>query len=538
MADGAYYKSVICKLSSEDSTTLYCSDIPFVQGIISVTDSDFFSNDRKGKRFAIVLRAALKHLTPKTDSVLNVSSCRESDEKFQQSGGNMNVYLSDDILEKHDLHIGDAVWVKKVNPFPLGRVIVGISSEEGYLWAQKFLAAFLLDNLSSGPVAVRENDDIYLHYDQEKSLTGNKEKECLQMSILQCEPVSQGCITSETSLVITKLTGLEKSLVPKIGETKSLVSSSDSLENFLVSDFTHNLHDSLSHDASNDSASSRTHQLRVSILDCEKGSFKDLTCDTSSRVYVSLTTLIDLHLFNGSWVKISANHPHAYCNGKPDKDCIEMSSSSQNKGLCESSPTTGDCHIVQLLAAGSKNEYNHCFGDEDISWICPLANGNEIEDGVLYTTPLLHFNLFSKTNLNDDPAPTICISPICNTTLVHDESLTSTRSKSGKPQFATEAHIALVHSPHYKAGDSFDKTLASHFKVSRMLTVGDVFCVFHDWQENSDATKITMAGDDSGLRNLRVYFQVTRLFTESGEVNSCLVDVEHSSLYQVSKLYG
>ena len=105
---------------------------------------------------------------------------------------------------------------------------------------------------------------------------------------------------------------------------------------------------------------------------------------------------------------------------------------------------------------------------------------------------------------------------------------------SRKPAFANEAHIALVHSPYYKAVDSFDHALAKHFKTPRMLTVGDVFYMFHNWEENGDLSKESGSPDDQGRRNLVVFFQVTRLVSAAQEVKSCLVHTEHTSLYQVS----
>ena len=538
MADGAYHQGVICGISSEDFTTFYSSDLPFTEGIVYVPDINFIPVEERGKRFALALRTALNHGTPSRDLVLNVRSCKESDEKIEQSGEKLKVFLSENLLNKHELHVGEAVWVKRMEPFPLERVVLGIFSGEKYLWAQNSLPNFLLDSLSSGPVTVRENDNFYITKDQEKNSAFNKENEWSEMLILQCEPVSQGCITSETSLVISKLAKPEISLVPEISETKSLVLPSDSLENFLISAFTYNLPGGGSHDPSDDSTSGKIHQLRVNTLECDKRNDKDLTWDASSRVYVSLATLIDLHLFNGSWVKICANHPNANFNCKPKKDCMEMSSSSQGKDLDESSCTCtiSEYHIVQLLTTAAKNEHNEFFSSENIAHVCPLKDINEVENGVVYITPLLFFNLFSKTSLTDDPAPAICIFPICDTMQNQTgQAEPSTASKSGKPLFATEAHIALVHSPHYKAADSFDSALASHFKVPRVLTVGDVFVVYHDWQGNSDA-KVSSLADDQGQRNLVVYFKVTRLICEHSEVRSCLVDVEHSSLYQVSVL--
>ena len=509
------------------------SDLRFIEGIISVADSNFKFVEETGKRFALAMRTALKNLKPNRELVLNARACKESDENIQQSSGNLKIFLTEYLLKSHELHVGETVWVKKLNPFPLERVLVGFYSKEKYLWAQESLATFLLDSLTSGPVTVRENSTLYFPNDQEQRPTEKKGEECSQMLILQCDPMLQGCITSETSLVITKLEETEIPFVSKINKTKSVAVSSDSLENFLVSDFTHDLAQGLSRDLSGESTSQgRAHQLRVRVLNYNKTN-NDLSYDASSRVYVSVATLINLHLFHGCWVKICRNSPHLCADGKQEDEVVESASSSQGKHVDESSSTTTECHFVQLLAAASKSDNNDYLCGEDTTCIYPLADGDEIEDGVIYIAPLLYFNLFSKFNSQEEPPHAVYISPNCDTTtLVNAES--STASKTGKPPFATEAHISLVHSPYYKAGDSFDGALASYFKAPRILTVGDVFFVHHDWQRNSDARKVSGVADDQGQRDVVVYFKVTQLVCESGKAKSCFVDVEHTSLYQVS----
>lgn len=531
MADCAYRKCVICKISMQDFTTLHASDLPFTEGIIAASDNDFISVEETGKRFALALRTALKYLNPCKDLVLNVCCCKESDGKIQQSGANLKIFLSEKLLNKYGLRAGEAVWVKRANPFPLEKVVVGVSSEEKYRWGQKSLATFLLNSLTSGPLIVREDEAFCLPDDLQKSLVCDKEEGLSEVSILQCEPVLQGCITSQTSLVIAKLTMPEILSFSEVSDTNCLVLPPDSCENFLVSDFACDLLGNQPHDlSSNDCMIRKTHQLRVNVLYSKMKSDEDLIGDVNSRVFVSLGTLIDLQLFNGSWVKISAQSPHAFSDSKQVNDSAEAGSSSQGSGLHERNCAISECHIVQLLAAASKNEHDDNFIGKDITRMYPAANRDEIEDGIAYVSPLLYFNFLKKTN-DHDPVPVIFISPICVTKPAQDKP--STASKIFKPSFATEAHIALVHSPQYKAGDSFDGALASYFKVPRMLTVGDVFCVHCDWHQESNMEKVASSGDKQGWRNLVVYFQVTRFVCEEGDAKSCFVDMEHSSLYQV-----
>ena len=517
MAADAYQKGTICKLSRKDCNTLRTSNLPFTEGIISTSNSDSTFVNSIGERFPVAVKTYLEGSDSQGDLILNV---RSSDKEVQQSGGNLKVFLSENVLKSRDLYVGKTVWVKKVNPIPLQRVVVGISSEGTYLWAQSSLASFLLKSLLSGPITVRENDILYLHNDQ---ATGEKE-EGSEVLILQNEPVLQGCITSETCLVITKLENTEIQPSSKISKTESLVLLSDSLETFLVSDFTRNLiNQGQPSDYQQENANQeKILQFKVNVFNWEKVNNVDLSHDVSSSVYVSVETLIDLCLFSGSWVKIY-NDLHDKQDKQEEQDSESMTI-SQQKYCNERCYTEIKYHLVQLVV----------IGDQSTTNISSLINSDEVEDRVLYITPLLYFNLFGKFTPNMNNHPPVYISPNFNaTTLTNGDS--NTESTGGKPPFATEAHIALIHSPYYKVGESFDGALMSYFKVPRILTVGDVFFVYHDWQRNSDTQKLAGASDDQWQRDLVVYFKVTRLVCERNEANSCFVDIEHSSLYQVSK---
>ena len=521
MADEAYRRGTICKLSRQDCNTLRSSNLPFTEGIISSSNSDSTFVNSPGERFAVAVKTSLEGSDPQGDLILNV---RSSDKEVQQSGGNLKVLLSENVLKSRDLYVGKTVWVKKVNPIPLQRVVVGISSEETYLWAQSSLASSLLKSLPLGPITVRENDILCFHNDQ---VTGEKE-EGSEVLILQNEPVSQGCVTSETCLVITKLEKTEIQPASKISETESLVLLSDSLETFLVSDFTRNLITQgqlCDHDQPNEKTSQeKTHQFRVSVFNSDKMNYLDLCQGVSSRVYVSVETLIDLCLFNGSWVKIYRDSTDLHVHDTQEEQDSESMTISQQKYCDERFYTKIKYHLVQVVAVDDKSTTN----------ISSLINSDEVKDGVLYIAPLLCFNLFGKITPNVNDHPSVYIFANFNTTTLTNEE-SNTESTSGKPPFATEAHIALIHSPYYKVGESFDGALMSYFKVPRILTVGDVFFVYHDWQRNTDAQKMASTGDDQWQRDLVVYFKVTRLACGSSEANSCFVDVEHTSLYQVSK---
>ncbi|XP_078349662.1 peroxisomal ATPase PEX6-like [Oculina patagonica] len=530
MADGEYRRGIICRISREDFTSFCGFDIPFVEGIISVADTDSIFLEKTGKRFALALKTDLQYSTPKRDFILNACACKETDIKRQQPDGNLKIFLLENVINNHEMRVGETVWVKKANPVPLERILVGISSVERYLWAKEFLASFLCDCISKGTITMRENDVFCLPNNQHERITDDKEEQFSQLIVLQCEPVVQGCIALETSLVVSKLSEPEISLVSESSGVNSVVVPSDSSEIFLVSDFARNFPGSLpesdgSDELTNGDSNVRTCKLKVSVFNSCEVNDADLNSDASSRLHVSLGTLIDLRLFNGSWVKICTNHANTVSDDKGQNGCSKVTSNEEDP--CDSSCSISECHVVQVVAVASKTEHNDYVTSDDVILV---SNSNDIEVGVAYISPLLYFNLFHK-NPSNDSSPSIYIHPLSNKTQIV-EGDSSTASKNDKPPFATEAHVSLVHSPHYKAGDSFDLALASHFKVPRVLTVGDIFYVHHNWQENSDARKESSSGDDQGKRNLVVYFQVTRLVCENGEARSCFVDMDHTSLYQ------
>ena len=534
MADGEYLRGVICSISREDFTSLCGSDLAFLEGVISLGYGNSIFAQETGKRFALALRTDLQYFTPKKDLILNVCACKEADLNVGSPDGNVKVFILEDVLNRHEICVGETVWVRKANPVPLERIVIGISSEESFLWAKKLLAPFLCDSILTGPVTLRESDVFYLPEDEHEISTDSKGKQWFHFSVLQCEPVLQGSVTTETSLVVSKLDELDiSSATANIG-TKTGKCQADSSDIFLVSDFARNLPWSLSQERSHDSSEGgpveRSNHLKVKIFDWEIKNDADLTCDASSRLYVSLATLIDLRLFNGTWLKICADHADALSDNKEEKHCSDEHEAPHHDP-CDKSCNNSKCHIVQVVVAASKTENKDYMNSGIGDTVIPFINCSEIEHGVGYITSVLHFNLFHKSTSYNATSPSVSINTISDKAPIEADSTTT--SKNGKPPFATEAHISLVHSPHYKAGDSFDHALASHFKVPKVLTVGDVFCVHHNWQENGDAQKQPSSADDQGKRNLLVYFQVLRLVCETDEVKSCLVDMEHSSLYQV-----
>lgn len=535
MADGEYQRCVIYSISKEDFISFCGSDLAFLDGFISLGYDDSIFMQETGKRFALALRTDLQYFMSKKDLILNVCACKEADLNIGSPDENLKVFILENLLNNHEICVGETAWVRKTNPVPLERIVIGISSEERFLWANEFLASCLCDSILDGPVILRENDVFYLHEDQHTISTDSKGKQWFHFSVLQCEPVLQGSITSETSLVVSKLDDLAISSASANSGAKTGKDQPDSSDIFLVSDFARNLPWSLSQERSHDlcegGSVERSNELKVEVFDWDIKNDADLTCDANSRLYVSLATLIDLRLFNGTWVKICTDHAEALSDNKQEKHYSDLHEAS-NHDPSDKSCNISKCHIVQVVAAASKTEHKDYMNSGIGDTFIPFINCNEIQHGVGYITSVLHFNLFHKSTSYNATSPSVYIHTISDKTQI--EAGSSTESKNCKPPFATEAHISLVHSPHYKAGDSFDHGLASHFKVPRVLTVGDVFYVHHNWQENGNSQKQPSSADDQGKRNLLVYFQVTQLVYETDEVKSCLVDTEHSSLYQVS----
>ena len=530
MADDTYRRGVICLISKEDFVSTCASDLPFVDGIVPVANGNSKFIEEVGKRFALEIRNGLQNSTTEKSLILNACTCTEADLKIPPSDGNLKVFVFKDVLQTHQLHVDDIVWCKRVNPFPLERIVIGVSSEERYSWAKSALVAFLRESLSNGPINVRENGKLNFFHDHRKILSGTKEKQWLELSILQCKPLVQGGLTSETCLVISKLNDQDVIFDSEISEVDPPVVPSNANELFLVSDFARHFSRSQLYGEPLTLSGSSTrpgNHLKASVLEFNEGSHSNLAFDPSSRLLVSLSTLIDLQMFNGSWVKICTDqNQDVVCNQQQ-----EQGSSEEASNALHNSHSGEKCHMVQIVVTASQNNENEFLNNSEIF---PVHSIGKIEDGIGYIAPLLYFNLFHDSLFNENQRPSIYVYPIPKTIQKEERKITSTASMSRKPAFANEAHIALVHSPYYKAMDCFDHALTKHFKTPRMLTVGDVFYMFHNWEENGDLSKESGSPDDPGRRNLVVFFQVTRLVCAAQEVKSCLVHTEHTSLYQVS----
>ncbi|PFX28237.1 peroxisome assembly factor 2-like [Stylophora pistillata] len=530
MADDTYRRAVICQISNEDFISFCDSDLPFVEVIVSVANGDSTFIEEVGKRFALEIRTGLQNFTTEKGLVLNACACTEVDLKIPLSDENLKVFVLKDVLETHQLHVNEIVWCTEVNPFPLERMVIGILFRERYSWVKSALVAFLRKCLSKGPVTVRENGKLRLSRDQLKRLSGTEEEQWSELSVLQCEPVLQGCLTSETCLVISKLTDQHEiydSVTSGDDPLPSLVPSNTN-EMFLVSDFAHDFSGSqlCKEQLAPSGCSTRTvNQLKASVLNFCEGNYATSTFDASSRLHVSLSTLIDLQMFNGSWVKICTNqNQNTVCDQQQEQGFSEVASNASHDNH-----SSDKCHIVQIVVTTSSNDANEFFNDDEIFTAHSIS---KIEDGIAYISTLLYFNLFHDSPINENQMPSIYVYPIPEATQREEHKITSTASMSRKPAFGNEAHISLIHSPHYKATNSFDHALAKHFKTPRMLTVGDIFYVFHIWEEDGDLSMESGSADDQGRRNLVVFFQVTRLVFATQEVKSCLVHMEHTSLYQ------
>ena len=561
----------IYSVSDDDFTALGGYNFHFAECIVSELQGASLFGEEFGRRFVLSMRATPHLCNRVKDLVVNACFCKESDAKKQRSNdGEQKIFALETFLQSHGLQSGQMLWVRKVSPMQLQTVLVGISSDEGFLWAQNSLASFLLDALRYGPIAARGNETVFLNCYECGDIVGKTDFS--ELHILQCQPVLQGSITAQTSIIISKIMKSNSSRNLGADESNSIPRVMQSLDNYYISDFTRNLPRVRERmQQIYDLGHEKVFQLTAYALDWKAMKGLGVTCDDNSRLFVHVTTLIDYCLFHGSWVKISASqtsvetidiaqasHHKGGFGERPVVEFVERQEDSQeqikmdgtgNENCKQGASGEGCieentvCHIVQVFAADAGNNSNQTSSDLDVKNSESIINATclgetQIENGVIYMTPLLFFNIFGRNSFCGATPKAVHVSPICKKTDTRNicsgfhcnADSTATKSRNERPPFAKEAHIGLVNSPFYKIGDSFDGALAVHFKVPKLLTVGDIFHIQHSWLDDNDNRR----SEEQLLRDVPVYFQVTNLSCQDDKAKTCFVDTEHTSLYQVN----
>ncbi|MEQ2284554.1 hypothetical protein AMECASPLE_022927, partial [Ameca splendens] len=394
--------------------------------------------------------------------------------------------------------------IRPLEPVSLDRVVLGARSRQSLRWAgaEQFTGGLMeLCRLGQEPL-VRQGDPLLLpHHPLFGEDTGQAQQHLLELLVLDCSPVRQGRITSNTSLVLTDCLD---SLDPP-GPSFSCRPL-----RLCVSDFAHYA-DSLGGSRSlldswrclgsglPDILQALECRLDVRVVDtqrwCRVKGQQGAPVDLDSCVFISKQLLLRLGLFNHEWVRLS--RPAGSYRGPVEEVDVRA-------GPCRE-------RLVSAVVVDLK-----------------LSPELKIHEDVGFMSATLWFNMTEGEMI-----------PQKNCTLrmkrwkaappdFNQRSASFCRSVS--LPFANELHIQPVVSPQQNLSCS-DNLLAEHFSTPRVVSQGDILTV--PAKNHPDL----LENNTEGIYRFPVlYFKVQKVLQSGAERGgggggAHLADKTHTSLY-------
>ncbi|XP_040523993.1 peroxisome biogenesis factor 6 isoform X1 [Gallus gallus] len=199
-----------------------------------------------------------------------------------------------------------------------------------------------------------------------------------------------------------------------------------------------------------------------------------------AEVWVSRRGLLALGLFQGEWVRVSAEGA-----ARP--------------------------HLAALLARPP-------------AWDYPRAARRRPPDGAALLAPALAFNLGCEPGGGTH----VCLRRYDGVPGAAEGK--GSRSLLPVPPFAAELHVEMVCSPAYCARAVYDRLLYRHFQTPRLVQEGDVLCV-----PTFGCAEFLDGNADKFLRWPELYFKVRKVLgtVEGMQSEGYLADTQNTSLYLV-----
>uniref|UniRef100_UPI00398F2AF8 peroxisomal ATPase PEX6-like n=1 Tax=Pristiophorus japonicus TaxID=55135 RepID=UPI00398F2AF8 len=464
-----------------------------------------------------------------------VTGPREQGAGVTQSEGPLRIYTSKLFPKHYGLWAEEAEaapgtgWlrVSLVKSVPtLSKVVLGARSRASLRWAssQNFANGLLILSCQHQQVLLRQGDSPTVPY---HPLFGEDSglvlAHLLELVVLECQPVLQGVLTINTSLV---LTDFREANQPQPSELQPL----RLLQPLCVSDFAHyagslwgaglGLEPSRPLDCDFMTFLQALEcRLEVRVCDLpglvESGKLRpraaglDGGLDPDSCLVLSKQAVQRLGLFNREWVLVSLLEPAAERErergARPE---LERPSRNTDPGP-RSSPGASTGRLASVVVADA-------------------GRGAQVElaENMAAISHALWFNLSNGSGL-----------PTSSRTLkvkrFYQPSNGRRRAKDSRsalcvPPLAKELHVAVIFSPTYSARAVCDGVLFDHFTTQRLVYAGDVVCV----RTRGKAEFIEKCTEGS-VRWPVLYLKVRSVSGEgeSDGVAGFLADTEHTSLY-------
>ncbi|XP_033106411.1 peroxisome assembly factor 2-like isoform X2 [Anneissia japonica] len=452
------------------------------------------------------------------------------------------LYSSEFFHRHYSILDSEHVHIRPVQAFPLTKVVFGAKTPQCYEWAKKRLfSTGLLVSVCQQKVLVRSGDaflaPIIPVFSNDDSY---RLSNYFDIVTLECEPVQQGIISLNTSIIITQM----KDILVEADETHqnedyswqqdpsiSLDWSSEDVNSIapLISEFAKVI-DNVSIENKEKEA---THNLRLvwtnlipkasthrlMLAEAAQGCQSSI-CESVYKVGATVQTLAKLQTFSGSWIKIS----RSFQQTTSKENCP-----GEGESQAEDKTIETNYHLAQLLAINGfsslgKGTLERNPNPED----CLVP-----EDDVLYISPLLWNNVQHHPTLLLQPDAMLSVQVATSCDLVVNESLNiGSRSLAcnTNPPFAWAIHLALVKSPGYPAVAQFDNIVKKHFEEPRLVTLGDVICMssINFPEHYQDIT------EDCSNRSPVIYYKVSKIDARHTKATSYLADSAHTSIFQVT----
>ncbi|XP_022094696.1 peroxisome assembly factor 2-like [Acanthaster planci] len=483
----------------------------------------------------------------------SISLCQVS-----ESPGTLTLYATQRFHEHYGIADSEDIFIRLVKVFPLSKVVFGARSSRCYEWARnRLFSTELLVSTCQQKVLVRSGDQFLAPVIHKFSKDETQSRSNYQNLIaLECEPVMQGIISVNTSIVITQVEDTTYSDAgPVNGEEDSIdrLSKNDPAvdlfpEPLIISEF------AFMRDAP------KAFHLRPVIIPKVSAHLtatvnhltcSDNLCETELRVGVTKATLLELCALSGSWVVVSL--PPAENFGECERKLPEPSGSDLQENFREDdakSPGTlitadaettttikESAHLAQVFiidqkflgaGAGKSNEED----DGDTSYNRKRPNEEELipEDGTLYLSPRLWFNLQHQPSRLIQPEAVISVW-LAKAELEQCEGiLASSRSLSAscQPPLAKELHLGLVKSPDYPMTSKFDLAIKKYFTETRIVSLGDVLTL--STKEFPEYTHDI--GEGVHTRSPLIFFKVIKIQPQLEGKVSYMVDTLHTTVFQ------
>lgn len=527
-------------ISSSSFTSAYGDDFLDCDAVLPFQENEFTNDNFMSLKVRLVpdctddiinhsLNVRCRHFTSEEIKRLESGAkCEENGEKY------LHLIVWEEDVTLHGLRSGQTVDIEML-PVKLSQVILTARYDKNGLQDP----AFLLHN------AEHLLFDTVMTVGKKKVLELQHEGRVVEveLEVKHCEPVTRGTTDASTKWFILDAS-YDSSLesIDKSYQSNVPVDIKDNPLPLLIADFVSPLRDLW-----DENLQDKTKQLKIevnywndlhlSFIHSRKNQWKFDENDTHC-IYVSMETLMELQVHNGSWIKVWL-HKDCSKNNTTIRDVIKTETIQTKEGEASNCSTTKCdqtsteqagiselCHYVQLLAINPIEKALDIY----------IPNTQQIQvlnmeeymmktRKMVHVSPVLMFNLLQSTPNNDSSE--LFLNLDTDTIKFVKPDFLNTTAVS----FAQDAHLSLVNTPLTNPGDAFDESLKRHFSKPRLLTVGDVVCI--DFDCKKDSVNSMVAEECSNLKV--IYFKVKRLVVLGKDEASGLVDTDHTTVYQVSK---